>query len=167
LQLVAPRVSAFHDHDDVVQKAREGEQNRFSRRQAVVDHDEIELVGRIGDDVAQPVEYLPVVASDGRKPQEFDPAPWSLDDTISEICTPAVLGVSMSDRARCVLLVGIADHQEHTRAFGAGTNRKIKRDNRPDIRAARRRGDKCHVGALRAASRPQNARQPMHRRRLR
>ena len=31
LQLVAPRVPAFHDHNDVVQEARVSEQNGFSR----------------------------------------------------------------------------------------------------------------------------------------
>ena len=96
MQLVAPRVAAFHDHDDVVQKPWEPEQNRFSRRQAVVNHDQIKLVGRVGDDVAQTVEYLPVVASSGRKPQEFDPPPRCLDYTIDEICTPAMLGASIA-----------------------------------------------------------------------
>jgi hypothetical protein len=43
---------AFHDHNDVVQEARGPEQTRFSRGQAVVDHNQIELVGCISDHIA-------------------------------------------------------------------------------------------------------------------
>ena len=103
------------------------------------------------------------VAADGRQaadvtftsrqqPQEFDPAPRRLDDTIGKICASAMLGVAASDRPRRTLLMGIADHQKHVRALFASANRKIERDNRPDVRTAGRGSNKGQVRACRTAS---------------
>ena len=92
--------------------------------------------------------------------------PWRLDDTIGKIRVPAMLGLAASNRPRRALLVGIADHQKHVRTLFASADRKIERDDRPDVGTAGRGSNKGHVGACRGAARPQDTQQAVHRRRL-